>query len=943
MTRNRWSERMSAIRALFQRLFLARRRRKMRERSRGASATKTSTPHEGVGDRAASPLPPRVTDLHPVDSPEQEGSEDAVPEVAAEAERVPLEQNALGEPGPSSSEVDIPAEPELAALDPSPPPPADEEPAARPQFEGAGETDDPGHAEAETAPAAESATAEEVELVATNESRISLAASALSEPSSASDSRADDGQGEDSQEEESQEEHREDSPETAPTMGQPEEPSRTSGGDLQSAEVEGDGRTGPFPANAALRVADRPGLTTARTEQLRSAQPRPSALDRRPPALTSGFSLPEPYLRWNRALAEHCLLDPSGGGGPAYLSITPRILSAALEAEEGELLSPEDAVLDFAAVVSNAYRTRILTEPEKLWALAGMGADGIPNSVAFLALSVLAAYQMHTDEEAGPNAYYPRLASLLGCELSGGHPRGFDPQDFGDLWDLLSSWVDRRSGCVLALPGPDPGLRRYIAYPLGHVPLRQLDIEKLPDFFEWAGLEPGSKADPAFLGAELRRWVSARGVMSRAGQTAISDERSPAVEAQLSLELEAWDGSWIDGLGRRIAAVHVLLDFRRRQPQLFFLPRRPPPFPAIFDDGSHVFAAGEQGWYDPGAMVSDDGPELENGFQWTSSSPRGPVSLHRPPSAAIALRPAPDFTGYLSQRGLPLGIESAVLCTAPLEAATAEFLSAVTSRQCRAIDHSSVPEGWRLFSGIVPSNREPPPPDLGTLAVEATATVVLRGGLRLGRRAAWLEGAPPTILVGGQDGLHASLDGHPVTVKDGVLDVSDRLDIGQHVVEVGRVRRRLDIVEAEGKWEECASLIPLTDRPIVSVPLPPGRWSVIGARPDQVARGSSWDRGTLITVDFHPVWAVSLGTRRGASVLCLTEHPPDPDSVDFGSSRPAASAAAWAWTSAIYDANVRRPRFGWLCERGADIELRAAWRRYWLASRNLKRRWRRLA
>lgn len=938
MAHSRWLKPISAIWALFQRLLLARRRRKLRDRSRGASVTKASTPEPGAGDRAASP-PPSLTDQHPADSPDQPGSEEAVAEVAA-AEAKPIDgEEELEEPsGPSPSEVDIPAEPELAALDPSPPPPADDEPAARP-LEDAGPPDDPGRAEAEIARTAESVTAEEVESVTTDASQIPPAASGPSAPTPASDSRTYDGPDEYPQEEA----RREDSPDQAPATRPPGEPSTTTATLPESAGIEEGASAGPSPANALRAVAGRSGLKTSRERRQYSPQPRPSAADRPPPELTNGFSLPEPYLRWNRALTEHCLLDPSGGSGPAYLSITPRILSAALEAEEGELLSPEDAALDFAAVVSNAYQTGVLTEPERLWALAGMGPDGTPNSVAFLALSVLAAYQMHTDEEAGPNAYYPRLASLLGCELSRGHPRGFDPRDFGDLWDLLSSWVYRRGGCALALPGPHPGLRRYIAYPLGHVPLRQLDIEKLPDFFEWAGLEPGSKADPEFLGGALRRWSSARGFISRAGQTAISDERRPAVEAQLSSELEAWDGSWIDGLGRRIAAVHVLLDFRRRQPQLFFLPRRPPPFPAIFDDGSHVFEAGEQGWYDRVAMMPDDGPELESGFQWTSSSPRGPVSLHRPPSAAIALRPAPDFTGYLSQRSLPLGIESAVLCTAPLEAATAEFLSAVTSRRCQAMDHPSVPEGWRLFSGIVPSNREPPPPDLETLAVEATATVVLRGGLRIGRRAAWLEGAPPTILVGGQDGLPAALDGHPVTVTDGVLDASDGLDIGQHVVEVGRVRRRLEIVEAEGKWEECAPLIPLGDRPIVSVPLPPGRWSVIGARPDQVARGSSRDRGTLVTVNFHPVWAVSLGTRRGASVLCLTEHPPDPDSVDFGSSRPAASAAAWAWTSAIYDANVRRPRFGWLCEPGADVELRAAWRRYWLASRNLKRRWRRLA
>jgi hypothetical protein len=682
----------------------------------------------------------------------------------------------------------------------------------------------------------------------------------------------------------------------------------------------------------------------SRAREPHLAAPHPSALHRPPPKVTARFLLPDPYLRWNRGLAEHCLLEPSDRTGPAYLSITPGILAAALEAEGGELLSPEDAALDFVAAVSRAYQTQILSEPEGLWTLAALGADDVPHSVAFLALSVLAAYQMHSDEEAGSNAYYRRLASLLGCDLVGEQPRGFDPVDFDHLWDMLASWLEGRTGRTLALPGPDPGPRRHIAYPLSHVPLRQVDIEKLPDFFDWAGLEPGSKANPAFLGEAFQHWASARGSISRTGESAIADERRPAVEAQLSLELEAWDGSSTDRYGSRTAAVHVLLDFRRHQPQLFFLPRRPLSFPARFDDGSHVFEAGELGWYDRVPMTADDGPALESGFRWVCSSPRGPISLHRPPSSAIALPPAADFTGYLSQRGLPLGVKSAVLCAASMEAAVEGFLTAVTSVRCRAVDHPDVPDGWCLFSGIIPKQSEPPPPGLDALTVESAATVILRGGLRLSRRAAWLDGAPPTILVGGPDGLTARIDGRPADIRDGLLDAVPSLGVGTHMVEVGRVRRRLEIAEPEGRWDACAPLAGAPNGPgQLSVALPPGSWTVIGARPEQVARGASSDMGTLVAAPFRPVWAVSLGPRRGAAVLCLTEHPPAPEVVNFGRARPGVSAAARAWASAIYDAHVRRPRLGWGGEPTPDVDLRAAWRSYWLASRALKRRWRRLA
>lgn len=693
--------------------------------------------------------------------------------------------------------------------------------------------------------------------------------------------------------------------------------------------------------------ADADGAVRRGTEsKFRAGRPgsgpsRLAALERPAPQLTPGFALPESYLRWNRALAEHCLLNPPEQSGPVYLSVTPRILSATLEAEEGEVLSPEVAAQDLASAASSAYQHCILREPDKLWALAALGPDGLPHSVAFLALSVLAAYDMHFDEEAGPNAYYHRLASLLGCELQGGHPHGFDPVDFGHLWDHLSSWLEHRSGRALTVPGPDPGIRRYVAYPLGHVPLRQVDIEKLPDFFVWAGFEPGDKASPGVIGDALQRWASARGLVSRTGESALADERRPAVESQLSLELDAWDGAGTDRFGRRTGAVHIHLDFRHGQPQLFFLPRRPSAFPATFDAGFHAFEAEEEGWYDPLPIAPEDGPTLQRGFEWTCSLPRGQVSLHRAPSSAIALRPA-DFTGFLSQRGLPLGVKSAVLCTASLEASAEEFLSAVTGVRCSALDHPAVPFGWRLFSGILAKKSTPPPPGLEVLAVDSTATVTLRGGLRLGRRAAWLAGAPPTILVSGPKELAVTIDGRPATGDQWGLDSAGQLGVGPHIVGVGRVRRRLEVVEPEGKWDACAALAAQDEATRIVLALPPGAWVVIGARPDQVARAGTAEVPALLTASFAPMWAVSMGGRRTARVLCLNEHAIAPDTLDFRRRRPRPGSAAAVWACAVYDAHIRRARLGLLSDGTAVDELQAAWFSYWLAARGLKRDWRRL-
>jgi hypothetical protein len=695
------------------------------------------------------------------------------------------------------------------------------------------------------------------------------------------------------------------------------------------------------------RTAQARRLPQIARERLRAQGPRrrPStartAFDRPPPRLTDRFILPDSYRRWDRALAEYCLLEQSGRPGPAYLGITPRVLSAALETQEGVLLSPEEAAKEFIGAVSLAYRTHVLNEPERLWALAAPEGDGTPSSVGLLGLSVLAAYEMHSDEEAGPNAYYPRLASLLGCDLVAGLPRGFVPEDFGHLWDLLSHWLEVRTGRSLALPGPEVGFRRFVAYPLCHVPLRKVDIEKLPEFFDSAGLEPGSKVDPALLGEDFERWADGRGILSKAGEAAMADNRRPAVEAQISVELEAWDGSWTDRFGSRIGAVHILLDFVQRRPELYFLPRRPTGFPASFDEGPHFFEAGEQGWYDQTEILAEDGPILEDGFRWTWRGPQGTFSLHRPSSTAIALCPTAEFTGYLSQQGLPLGAQSSVLCTVTRKDAAEEFLSAVASVHCRPLEHPGLPEGWCLFTGIIPRQALPTPPGLGALAIETNTTVILRGGLRLGRRASWMTGAPPTILITGPDGIAASLDGESAEVTNGVITLKGPLRPGPHVVEVGGACRRFEVVQPEGRWDAFPSLVPQETSAVrVPVALPPGLWAVLGATPGDVARAGPSDRGSLLTVGFTPVWAVSVGWGRGAIVLSLCDTLPRPNLGFLGVARPSASASAWV--SAIYEAEIRRPRFGSLNGIPNNSALLAAWRTYVQVARKMKRRWRRL-
>ena len=643
------------------------------------------------------------------------------------------------------------------------------------------------------------------------------------------------------------------------------------------------------------------------------------------------------YLLWNRALATHCLLGDEGDE-VLYLSVTPTILAAALsEVQPGRQL-PEDAEAHFVEAVAEVYRAWVIGQREKLRMLRRCGPNGLPDCIAFLAASVLAAYRMHSDEEAAATAYYLRLAELLKCDLVGGHPRGFDPDEFEALWRFLETWLRREKGRRLAIPGPDVGLRRFVALPLTHVPLRRVDIERLPEFFAWAGYEPGAKIRRQKLDQDLASWSLGRSVFTNAGMAALADDRRPAVLAQVAHELEAWDGSHSDSIGRRSARVEILLDIVQRRPELFYLPRRPPAFPPVFDDGAHAFEASDEGWYDPVPIRSEDGATLAEGFAWEAVAGRLRLVLRRPGASAIALPASHEYTGYLSHRSLQLGAPGAVLCREALAKSAAEYLSVICQQRCVPLNDRSIPEGWRLFTGIKPVRRlDASPGGLEALAVESAVDLIPTAGLRLGSRWAWVAGAPPRLMVAGLSGRErVTIDGEAAAVaEDGTVAVDGRLaQAGTHVVEAGGLRRRIEIVEPEIRTGPRAP-----DGRGTAVALPRGSWTLLGALPGEVARPIWQSRaGAVALCGFSAVWAVDPGSGRGASVLCLLARPPAPGRVERFRAYGAVGRTLLAWASAIYNAAIRRPRAAFVHGEECGGEIRDAWADYARAARDIKRR-----
>ena len=498
----------------------------------------------------------------------------------------------------------------------------------------------------------------------------------------------------------------------------------------------------------------------------------------------------------------------------------------------------------------------------------------------------------------------------------------------GASWTIGSG---TRRGRRLAKPDPAT-TKPYIAVPFAHVPLRQIDIGRTPQFFDSFGYQPGSRVPIERLAYDL---VDGRGPWSgftETGRRALRDPHRRALAVrQVAQELERWDGCRIDPSGRPTASIGVWMDIRRRRAQLHLLARRPAGFPEQIGNGEIIFEASEEGWYEPVALGTADGELLSNGVRIEGS--RGRYRLELRSRDLVPLTPCAEYSGFVSDCVLRADTQCAVLCRESVAADVARYLRAVTGPEAHPRRDGTLPEGWCLFTDVRARRAVVPPEGLERLSVEATTALVPEGGLRLGGRWTWLEGSPARVrVIGSRGNLVAKIDGREVNLDaDGYLPIAAMEGNGEYTIEIGnRLRRKAKVVAAtvhpdSEAWPEphgCGN--PLA--------LPQGAWTIIGASPPQWKRVRGEAEDGAIRPRFKARWAIRVGSGRGATALHL--H----DSHDEGcvgkrtevaghagevSRQPRHAAGTWEET--IYQAGIRRPNL--LCGMGCSgPELAAEWR-----------------
>lgn len=641
----------------------------------------------------------------------------------------------------------------------------------------------------------------------------------------------------------------------------------------------------------------------------------------------ASFDPGPPYRAWGSGIVSY--FWDTNDLGTVHLAVSPAVFSA-IAMDAGITVEGVTPAGDFAETVAGVYR-RLLQRGLGLDDMLACDISGIPLALPFVALTVLAAYEMRSDGSVGAPAYYARLAELLGYSTSARVLPGLTREGFESAWLFVDEWSRRRFGKPVALASSQFTSVPYIGIPLAHVPLRRVDVDRLHTFFCWADYEPNSSIDQERLLNDISRWNHGAGGLTKAGRIALQDPaRKDAVLDQVASELHAWDGSVFETrTSSQTVTAEIRFDIVVRRPYFYLIVRRLPSFPTEFcaNNGRSLFSNDDM-YYDEVPLGGQDGEALYCGFEWIDATTK--TAIRRPPSNAVAFGPARS-AGLLSRRGLAIGVENAALVHESVVSAARSYLAAVTCEPCNGVTGGDIPEGWVLFPKLRPVASPEPPPELATLAVTRSIEIDPVGGLRAWGNRGYLSAAPPKIVVSGNlSGVAIDINGERVSVDEfgEVLAARDVLSTpGTYTVSVGSRRQNIATVDPFYRGATQRSDLAAVYR---YVPLPQGSWSLVGDGIGAISAASlRAPNGTIARSKFSPVWAIA--NRGGRTPLAIALR------FALPSRAPHVSRSARRWAEEIYRAGVRHPKLVARFDVGND-DLAALWNAYFQAARASKRR-----
>jgi hypothetical protein len=244
------------------------------------------------------------------------------------------------------------------------------------------------------------------------------------------------------------------------------------------------------------------------------------------------------FLEWNDKLAAH-FFCPAMSGRQVFLFVTEDLLN-----ELGADTSDNCHTFVSAVKAGHSWRpygSLSLCKKALHCLETWRGRGSYPAYIAYLGLFVLAAGK---DGDFAPNAFYPRLRSLIG---EGGHGMLPDFDRMLELWEDLEQWTtDHQGGELGFFTVRSIGGWVHVGVPLAQTILTTQERRALPGIFAAATLDPTSSPSDFELRRVLR--VHGSGILRHRTLDLLACDNSDdgdvldIVAAAAREELEHWDG-----------------------------------------------------------------------------------------------------------------------------------------------------------------------------------------------------------------------------------------------------------------------------------------------------------------------------------------------------------------------------------------------------------------
>ena len=470
------------------------------------------------------------------------------------------------------------------------------------------------------------------------------------------------------------------------------------------------------------------------------------------------------YEEWNKAIAEY-FVSGLPSGATVYLSVEEEVLM-----EIGTRFEQlEDDYVNWVEDFTEAVKSKCVIGNEiYLPRDVGYQSDQVPNCVAFLAAMVLAAHYMIGEEIENETIlqtnYFTRLRQVLGLsDEETGRPEGLLPAGIEEnLWHTWNRWLISNGWLHSAEQGQS-NYNKYINYPLSQALLREADQEVLERLFRLK--ERDGTLSRVCDRDTISFWVRNQHFGSKHLRDLIQDSdfrrydviTDTIYDVYLSID---WDQDleterYTRSVRQRRMTAHLyrVEDGIIGDIEYYLYPRQPMKFGGgsleIVHNGSiHPLREERQGWFMPLWPVDPAGGVL---YEVRGHSQIKELVLPERNFWVLVRDPENDTSGIFAGWKPPgLGETFLLLCrkeyTEQLEVLKQEDLinwdhdfpvddEWVEYRECMIVSPD--------WEGIIPQHQ-----DLyDTLKPGVSATISLKGGLRMPSQSGWMEGYGPEMTV----------------------------------------------------------------------------------------------------------------------------------------------------------------------------------------------------